>query len=333
MNTIQFPYSYSVELYNNSAPDNRFIIGKPEIASTLYPDVQASDNSINLRMIRNVPWMNYENIIYRFNNSLNVYDSIGMTSSDFYTDANLINGQNYCYKIIAKGRRFVNGAEYFTENISHVACGIPVDNIPPCPPLLNVLSNCDSAFNALSWTNEDLECADDIVKYYIYYTPQLDLEYILLDSTTNTNYFHRPDKTSTTSTLAGCYYITAIDSAGNQSVPSTSICVDECYSYEIPNVFTPDGDGINDVLHPFPYQFVDQIDLKIFNRWGQLIYQTADPDINWDGKIDKSNQTASTGVYYYICDVWEKRLTGSEIRNIVGFIHLYSDKNSSNSEK
>jgi gliding motility-associated-like protein len=111
------------------------------------------------------------------------------------------------------------------------------------------------------------------------------------------------------------------------------MCVDQCFNYEIPNVFSPDGDNINDVLHPFPYQFVDKIDMKIFNRWGQLIFQTNNPDINWDGKIEKSNQLASPGVYYYICDVFEKRLTGTEIRNIVGFIHVYSDKNAKNAEK
>jgi len=78
---------------------------------------------------------------------------------------------------------------------------------------------------------------------------------------------------------------------------------------------------------------VERIDFKLFNRWGQLIFQTDNPDINWDGKIDNSNQFASQGVYYYICDVYEKRLTGTEIRNIVGFVHLYSDKNASNPEK
>ncbi len=327
LNTEYFPYSYSVELYNDT-PGNRFKIGKPEIASTLYPELTESDNTLDLQFIRNVPWLNYENTVYRYNKVSESFDSIHSTENDFYSDTNLRNGEEQCYQIITKGKRYINEIEYLTENISHIACGTPVDNVPPCSPVLSAYSKCDSAYNFLSWTLPDELCAEDIVKYYIFYTAELASAHILLDSTLNMSYLHAPE-----STLAACYYIIAVDSANNKSLPSASICLDECFNYEIPNVFTPDGDGINDQLQPFPYQFVERIDFKLFNRWGQLIFQTDNPDINWDGKIDNSNQFASQGVYYYICDVYEKRLTGTEIRNIVGFVHLYSDKNASNPEK
>jgi gliding motility-associated-like protein len=327
LNTLRFPYSYSVELYNDST-GNRFMIGKPEIASTLYPEISENDNTIDLKFVRNVPWLNYENTVYRYNDISGAIDSLSVTENDHYSDTNLENGREYCYQVKSKGQRFINGIEYFTENFSHIACGTPKDTVPPCPPVLLVSSKCDSAYNLLTWTIKSDPCSSDIVKYNIYYTPQLSLAHSFLDSTRITTYSHYP-----VTTLAACYYVTAIDSFGNESLPSTNMCVDQCFNYEIPNVFSPDGDNINDVLHPFPYQFVDKIDMKIFNRWGQLIFQTNNPDINWDGKIEKSNQLASPGVYYYICDVFEKRLTGTEIRNIVGFIHVYSDKNAKNAEK
>ena len=327
LNTLRFPYAYSVELYNNAA-GNRFLIGTPEIASTMYPGISEADNTINLQFVRNVPWLNYEYTVYRQNKLTGVYDSVFSTGNDYYSDTNLVNGEEYCYFVKSKSMRIINGITYYTDNLSHAACGTPEDTIPPCPPVLSVSSKCDSAYNLLSWVNKADSCSEDIVKYYIYYTAQYSASHTLLDSTINKFYRHEPE-----STLAGCYYITAIDSFGNESNPSVNICVDECYGYEIPNVFTPDGDGINDILIPFPYQFVDKIDLKIFNRWGQQLFQTNDPDINWDGKIEKSDQVASPGVYYYICDVYEKRLTGTEIRNIVGFIHIYSDKNAKNAEK
>ncbi|HYW94231.1 MAG TPA: gliding motility-associated C-terminal domain-containing protein, partial [Bacteroidales bacterium] len=131
----------------------------------------------------------------------------------------------------------------------------------------------------------------------------------------------------------GCYYVTAIDSFNNESMPSVKICVDECIKYEIPNVFSPNGDGVNDVLKPYEYRDVNKIDMKIFNRWGQMIYETQDPNINWDGKIMGTDKLASPGVYYYICDVYEKRITGIEIRNLVGFIHLYHEKGAKNDIK
>jgi len=129
------------------------------------------------------------------------------------------------------------------------------------------------------------------------------------------------------------YYVTAVDSFENESPPSNIAISGGCYGYEIPNVFSPDGDGINEILYPFPYQSIEKIDLKIFNRWGQLIFQTNDPVINWDGKIEKSDKLVATGVYYYICDVFEKSFCDDETRNIVGFIYVYSDKNAKNAEK
>ena len=61
-----------------------------------------------------------------------------------------------------------------------------------------------------------------------------------------------------------------------------------------------------------------------FNRWGGLVFETEDPQINWDGKITGTNKLVSTGVYYYICDVYENRLSGLETTTLTGFIHVYS---------
>jgi len=323
LNTNIYPYSYSVELYNRE-PGNNMLIGKPETASTLYPGITAGDNKLKIDFIRNVPWLNYEYTIKRYNQLTGLFDSIGISTSEFYVDENLVNGIEYCYMLDSRGMRTLNERDYFTENLSHIACGIPIDTVPPLPPNLTVKSICDSGYNDLRWSNEPDERNEDIVKYRIYYSPQYPSKLSLLDSTmfiTDTTYNHYPENT-----LAGCYYVTAIDSFDNESKPSLMVCVDECFSYGIPNVFTPDGDEINDILHPFPYQFVEKIDLKIYNRWGQLVFETDDPDINWDGKYRNTNNMVSSGVYYYICDVYELRLTGQEIRNIVGFIHVFSDK-------
>ena len=66
--------------------------------------------------------------------------------------------------------------------------------------------------------------------------------------------------------------------------------------------------------------------MKIFNRWGKLVFRTSDPAINWDGKDMQSKQFVSTGVYYYLCDVYEQSaLGGLEVRNMTGFIHVYSE--------
>ena len=121
-------------------------------------------------------------------------------------------------------------------------------------------------------------------------------------------------------TMAGCYAVTAVDSFGNESKFSKKVCIDVCKDYVLPNIFTPNGDGVNDKFRPGPFRFVEKVDIKIFNRWGMLVFHTTDPEINWDGKIMGTNQLVSEGVYYYSCDVYEHRLTGIEPRNIVGFV-------------
>lgn len=76
----------------------------------------------------------------------------------------------------------------------------------------------------------------------------------------------------------------------------------------IPNVFTPNGDGINDEFHIASYN-LSEFDIKIFNRWGQLLFQTNDPLKGWDGSF--RGQTVA-GVYVFTLKA--KGNDGSEYR-------------------
>ena len=76
--------------------------------------------------------------------------------------------------------------------------------------------------------------------------------------------------------------------------------------YELPNVFTPNGDGKNDVFMPMPNitpELIVKVDMHIFNRWGRFVYETKDIFINWDGRASGTGLPCSTGTYFYICDV------------------------------
>jgi gliding motility-associated-like protein len=158
--------------------------------------------------------------------------------------------------------------------------------------------------------------------YKIFYSPTLDGKFsqIYQPKGEAREYKHFPEIG-----MAGCYYMTAVDSFQNESPFSNKVCLDDCSYYELPNVFTPNNDGINDFFRPIePYYFVEKIDIKIYNRWGQLMYETEDPDINWDGRNFQSGKLVNDGVYFYSCDVYEHRLTGIEIRHLNGFVHVYN---------
>lgn len=74
------------------------------------------------------------------------------------------------------------------------------------------------------------------------------------------------------------------------------------------NTFTPNGDGINDTFFPYIHSVrnVDQLNyylkdfkLQIFDRWGNSIFSSTDPNIGWDGKTT-TGRNVSEGVYYWI---------------------------------
>ena len=144
----------------------------------------------------------------------------------------------------------------------------------------------------------------------------------IAETDTATRYFdHRP-----TLGMAGCYVVTATDFAGNVGSLEQRTCIDNCEYYRLPNVFTPNDDGTNDLFHPYPYQFVDRIDMTITNRWGHEVFSTNDPDINWDGTDQKTGSKLPDGVYFYRCTVYEYRLTGLEERELDGFITIITSK-------
>lgn len=69
----------------------------------------------------------------------------------------------------------------------------------------------------------------------------------------------------------------------------------------VPNVFTPNGDGVNDVfrIQGVPNPCWDTIHVEIYNRWGQLIYTSDEVEFSWDGKNSKGKEV-SEGTYFVI---------------------------------
>jgi gliding motility-associated-like protein len=68
----------------------------------------------------------------------------------------------------------------------------------------------------------------------------------------------------------------------------------------VPNVFTPNFDGRNDIFKPFQQQGIKINQITIYNRWGSEIHKEKDPSILWNGKI--GNENASEGVYFWIIE-------------------------------
>ncbi|MEI7724573.1 MAG: gliding motility-associated C-terminal domain-containing protein [Bacteroidota bacterium] len=321
LNTIQYHYLYRIDLYNVT-PGNRFLIGSSQVASTMFLVPVPTDKMIKLIWNNDVPWTNRYFTIYRKGPGGATFDSVGTSIIPKFNDAGLVNGLNYCYKIKSTGNYSASGFVDPIINFSQESCATPIDNIPPCPPLLTVNPICKESINVLSWTKPADSCPNDIARYYIYYTP-VKGKPVLIDSIpngTDTSYTHKPPHS-----IVGCYGVTAMDSVGNLSDTSNIVCIDYtlCPIYTLPNVFTPNGDGSNDFFIPFPdYTSVSEVNMKIFDRWGKLVFDTNNPDILWDGKDKTTNQPCSDGTYFYICDVFEITLSGIVKRNLHGSLTI-----------
>jgi len=99
------------------------------------------------------------------------------------------------------------------------------------------------------------------------------------------------DYTVTVSDINGC---TALDNV------TVTVRVAKCDESDvfIPNAFSPNGDGANEVLY-VRSNFVEELDFIIFNRWGQQIFKTSDPTEGWDGTF-KGEKLPPDAYAYYI---------------------------------
>jgi gliding motility-associated-like protein len=93
----------------------------------------------------------------------------------------------------------------------------------------------------------------------------------------------------------------------------------------ISKVVTPNSDGFNDYFEITGLEGCDfTFGVKIFNRWGKIVYQSENYQNNWNGKHDGSgmqvgsNNELPTGTYYYILTV----SGGSGFKPMTGYIYL-----------
>ncbi|MFH1320868.1 MAG: gliding motility-associated C-terminal domain-containing protein [Bacteroidota bacterium] len=325
LNTKDTPHSYKIKLYSGSD-----LVGPTHVASSVFLSASPSDNQLELTWEENVPWTNTEYVVYKFNDSSSSFEILDTVNTQSFIVTGLDNAKEYCFYVKSIGAYSSAGLINPIINFSQELCAVPVDTTPPCAPTLSLIPDCENIENFLIWNNPNNSCADDVVQYNIYYTPVLggDLEFIqTVYNASDTTLHWTPIGISS---IAGCYAITAVDSLitysfgtiQNESALSDTVCVDNCPFYELPNVFSPDGNYKNDKFIPFPYMYVESIDIKIFNRWGQLMFKTTDPDINWDGKNRRNNEDCTEGVYFYICKVNAIRLEGTQTFVLKGFVHL-----------
>jgi gliding motility-associated-like protein len=104
-------------------------------------------------------------------------------------------------------------------------------------------------------------------------------------------------------TVTTTYTVTGTDVNGCSSEKTVTIEVGYlCGELQVPNVFTPNADGINDELVVSAPPGTSY-NITIFDRWGKQVFATSNPTEYWNGKINNSGAMVPDGVYYYVINI------------------------------
>lgn len=70
------------------------------------------------------------------------------------------------------------------------------------------------------------------------------------------------------------------------------------WNVELPNVFSPNNDGVNDVLS-FVFEGFEFVEVLVLNRWGQVVFENRDASVSWNGRLYNLGEDCTEGVYFY----------------------------------
>ena len=333
LNTEANAYRYRVEFYYTDPTAGLTRLDITEPASSVRLLAQPAQRQVRLSWQATTPWSNdnQTHTLYRSRRgAAGPYDAIAdiaVRGADTYVytdtgeDRILADGNTagplsadsaYCYRVLTRGA--------YTEarlaglgpilNFSQLVCATPADTARPCAPRLGLDSlNCaqlspeslceqTSFTNQLRWQPATGGACEQVVitTYRIYYARYGGDSLRLIGSVAapTTSFAH-----TSLSTVSGCYYVTAVSSRGIESRPSNVVCNQACPQFALPNVFTPNNDGKNDVFVPLRCPaFVEQVEFVVYNRWGVKVYQSSGASLVWDGRSSEGAELPS-GLYYY----------------------------------
>jgi gliding motility-associated-like protein len=229
----------------------------------------------------------------------------------------LTNGKKYSFIAVVYGHYEHRGIHRPIVCLSQEVNVIPTDNEVECPPQLSITQDCSliEPFS-LHWISPAQICnAEGIDSFIIYHRDDDNMPWEELHRTTLLEYDIPLEK------RYGEYMVKARGSAGNTSAESNAVSVIRCENISLPNVFTPNGDGINDLFVPLTPIEEGDFHIDIFSRWGIVVFSTSNPNIMWNGTVNGNGNECSEGVYFYVYSFTP--IDGSQAQKGSGYVHLF----------
>lgn len=366
LNTENVIYNYRIVLYdgNETRVDTSFT------ASSVRLEAKPQVNKIELTWNADVPWSNNTqdypvHLVYRGKENMpesefELVASVNVGQYKYhYVDSGQYNNipinatDVYCYRVMTQGAYGNPKIEEPLKNFSQRICVQPNDQDPPCQPVIvakglsceeyTQQTACGSGTfsNTLRWNKPDDEaCRNDIRYYRIYMSSRAGGEFFLYKDLVYDTVFIDNNLSS----FARCYKVSAMDRSGNESELSEAFCFDNCPYYELPNVFTPNGDECNERFSAYGdpdrsrscgavedpskcARFVLDVDFVVYNRWGTEVYKMPSGKdkniyIRWNGR-DNEGRELSSGLYYYKASVLFNTVDPQQQRKeIKGWVNL-----------
>lgn len=259
----EFVYLKSATVVSNSYVDVSFYVDTSAYISA-YKILRADNNSGPFSILSVVPGSNQPELTYSDHSAIVTYSS-------------------YYYKVVVVD---TCGNEVLTSNIGRT--------------ILLVGESQGDMTNELTWN--DYEAWSGNVESYTIYRKEGSNFQPLINIPFGTNSYVDNVSNFTTTDGKFTYYIVANEAPGNiynfmETSTSNHTTVKQVSKIFIPNAFVPKG--YNTVFRPFGV-FVDNTDYSfiIFSRWGQIIFETQNPNDGWDGTFE--GEDVPLGVYTYV---------------------------------
>ncbi|MDI9357250.1 MAG: gliding motility-associated C-terminal domain-containing protein [Chitinophagaceae bacterium] len=349
LNTNKEIYQYQVLLLDKY----KKIRDSSAIASSVFLQIKPNLNvsSFTLEWNADVPWIlknqKYPHSVFRnqvlskYPDSLVKISEVDVSKNGFiYIDSGkthtipLDPSTQYCYYVQTMGAYQNKNIHEPLINKSQIACSFLKDNTSPCTPSAFHFSKnnipCEERIeqdcqiqnisNILVWkNNSQSNCqSNDIHDYSLYWAEDDTQPFKSIASIKFAKEQTEQSFTHSSSSLKGCYKISATDISGNESPLSESICQDNCPYIYFPNIFTPNNDGKNDVFTPYYFsgqsldefektkcvRFVTSIEFRVFHKVGICLYHYNSENsengilIKWKG-IEQGGTDLESGTYFF----------------------------------
>jgi gliding motility-associated-like protein len=292
----------SLIIINNCIPVATFNSSKINICQgeqIIFTNTSSVPTTTQKWLINNQQFDTCYNSSYIFNNA-GQFDISLIVFNDTCSDTSnlIINVNPVAYKIL--NPKICQGDTFKIDNHNYISSGTYIDT-------LTTNSGCDSIIrtNLTITAFPDINLGSDTTICFG--------EAFSLDaSTVNGTYLWQDNSINSVFNVSeqGLYWVrVSIDTCSISD--SIKIYITDCsVILEMPNIITPNNDGLNDIFLPVKIKNVLKMNTLIYNRWGNLIYESDKFNVEWDGK--HNGNLVSDGIYYWIIkytDIYGKEST------------------------